>query len=57
MAAGDVVGEDFKLRLVVHRNGVGQKQSLAQHLGVGLLRILLDMILPWKTPVASSSRI
>ena len=43
MPADDVVGENFKLRLVVHRGHTGQQQCLAQHLAIGLLRSLRDM--------------
>ena len=39
MAAGDVVGEDFQLRLVVGLGLVGQQQRPRHHLGVGLLRM------------------
>ena len=42
MAAGDVVGEDFQLRLVVGLGLVGQQQRPRHHLGVGLLRIGTD---------------
>ena len=41
--AGNVVGEDFKLRLVVHRGHIGQKHGLAKHLAIGLLRPWRDM--------------
>ena len=39
MAAGDVVGEDFQLRLAVGLGLVGQQQRPRHHLGVGLLRM------------------
>ena len=37
VTAGDIVGEDLKLRLRVHRHHVGEQQRLAEHLAVGLL--------------------
>jgi hypothetical protein len=43
MPADNIVGEDFKLRLIVHRGHVGQKHSSAKHLTVGLLRARRDM--------------
>ena len=43
MPADNIVGEDFKLRLIVHRGHVGQKHGSAEHLTVGLLRARRDM--------------
>ena len=39
MAAGDVVGKDLELRLVVGFRFVGQQERPRHHLAVGLLRV------------------
>ena len=39
MAAGDVVGKDLQLRLVVGLRLVGEQERPCHHLGVGLLRV------------------
>ena len=55
MAAGDVVGEDLELRLVVGLGLVGQQQRPRHHLGVGLLRVGRTMMRPWNTEWPRSS--
>ena len=42
MAADDVVGVDFELRLGVELGGRGQQQRMARLLAVGLLGMRLD---------------
>ena len=50
MPADNVVGEDFKFRLIVHCSPIGQKHGFRKHFSIGLLRSGRDMYLALEDP-------